>query len=104
MSDIQTRIAAIMADKKNTRLSLTTSLVERNDQLAAARDHYRALRDENRALRAQLLATQPVARPAKPAPITTKTFFTKADGSRWVKVRTGNIAVTRPATAEEVAA
>lgn len=101
MSDIQTRVTAMLADRKNTRIALATALAERNAQLELARTEYIKLRDAYRALRA---ASEPVARPAKPAPITTKTFFTKADGTRMVKVRTGNIAVTRPATADEVAA
>lgn len=100
MSDIQTRVTAMLADRKNTRIALATALAERNAQLELARTEYIKLRDAYRALRA---VSEPVARP-KAEPVTTKSFFTKADGSRWVKVRTGNIAVTRPATADEVAA
>lgn len=99
MSDIQTRIAAMMADRKNTRLALATALAERNAQLDVARDEYRKLRDAYRALRA---ASEPVARPVT-VPITTETFFTKADGSRWVKVRTGTVAITRPVAEGEAA-
>lgn len=99
MSDAQTRIAAMMADRKNTRLALATALAERNAQLEVARTAYRELRDAYRALRA---ASEPVARP-KAEPATTTTFFTKADGSRWAKVRTGRIATIRPAREGETA-
>lgn len=99
MSDIQTRIAAMMADRKNTRLALATALAERNAQLDVARDEYRKLRDAYRALRA---ASEPVARPVI-VPATIKSFFTKADGSRWVKLRTGKVATLRPALEGEAA-
>lgn len=88
MSDNTSRIAAMLADRKNTRLALATALVERNAQLDAARDAYRALR----------AAAEP-ARTKRPAPQPVVTRFTKADGSVWEKTRTGNTAVIRQVTA-----
>lgn len=99
MSDAQTRIAAMMADRKNTRLALATALAERNAQLEVARTAYRELRDAYRSLKAQVEAAPPVrvAKPLVAAPIVTR--FTKADGTVWEKTRTGRVATLKQVTA-----
>ncbi len=80
---------------KPTIKSLEARLTIAAEVFKNQRAEIRGLKAEVEALKAQLdaLGTRPIVQ--KPQPIVTQ--FTKADGSVWVKERTGNTARIYPA-------
>ncbi len=88
MSD--SKIAAILADRKNTRAALAAELVARNEECETLRAKLSVARFEY----AKLRAAQPQAAP-RPAIQPVITRFTKHDGTVWEKTRIGNTATVR---------
>ena len=97
MSDMNTKIAALVADKKNTRLALATALVARNAECEAlrmrgagsrpatkivARSEFAAQLDariaERKVLLAEFFAANPQCRSASPAQLAEFACYSEA--------------------------